>query len=41
MVDRFVFMVKWRDEGKGSEREALEELPLSEMREMFLEKVGE
>jgi hypothetical protein len=40
MVDRFMYMVKWRDEGKGSEREVLEELPLSEMREMFLEKVG-
>jgi hypothetical protein len=40
MVDRFVRLVKWQDEGKGSEREVLEELPLSEMREMFLEKVG-
>jgi hypothetical protein len=41
IFERFVYMVKWRDEGKVSEREVLEELPLSEMREMFLEKVGE
>jgi hypothetical protein len=41
IADGFVRLVKWRDEGKGSEREVLEELPLGEMREMFLEKVGE
>ena len=40
LVDRFVRLVKWQDEAKGSEREVLEELPLSEMQEMFLEKVG-
>ena len=41
IFERFMYMVKWQDEGKGSEREVLEELPLSEMWEMFLEKVGE
>lgn len=41
IADGFVRLVKWQDEGNGSEREVLEELPLSEMREMFLEKAGE
>ena len=41
IFERFMYKAKWQDEGKGSEREVLEELPLSEMREMFLEKVGE